>query len=299
MTGPVGIGTTAPPTPTAFTGAMRVLAGLLEARTGQILAENRIWRIETALKPVLRANGMATLEDLVSSLLASSSASLTDDVVNALLNNESSFFRDLQTFDMLYRDLLPHLAATRPEKNLRIWCAGCSTGQEAYSLAMQLRKDAARWQGWKLHILATDISTAAIARAQSGIFSQIDVQRGLAINDLLRWFEPVGDDWKVSEDLRRMIEFRVDNLFDSHAPKGNYDLILCRNVLLYFSLDMRRKVFEQLAGHSRPGGYLVLGAGETVIGQTEDFAASKDLRGSYERRPAKPDATVSPLRKAS
>ncbi|PZU60566.1 MAG: protein-glutamate O-methyltransferase [Sphingobium sp.] len=269
----------------SFTGAMRVLAGLLEARTGQILTENRLWRIETALKPVLRANNLSSLEGLVSKLLASGDTSLTDDVVNALLNNESSFFRDLQTFDMLYRDLLPHIAATRPDKVLRIWCAGCSTGQEAFSLAMQIRKDAQHWQGWRIQIVGTDISTSAIARAQSGLFSQIDVQRGLAVNDLLRWFEPVGDDWRVADELRRLVEFRVDNLFEPKLPKAHYDLILCRNVLLYFSLEMRRKVFEQLAERSRAGSYLVLGAGETVIGQTDAFAASREFRGSYERRP--------------
>ncbi len=284
---------------TAFTGAMRILAGLLEARTGQILSESRIWRIETALKPLLRANGMANLEELVSQLLASTESGLTDDVVSALLNNETSFFRDLQTFDMLYRDLLPELAATKQDKVLRIWCAGCSTGQEAYSLAMQLRKDAARWQGWRFQILATDISKAAVARAQSGVFSQIDVQRGLAINDLLRWFEPAGDDWKVSDDLRRMIEFKVDNLLEPKAPGANYDLILCRNVMLYFALDKRQKVFSRLAEYSRPGSYLILGAGETVIGQTEAFTASRNFRGSYERAKAKPEKTAGDIRKSA
>lgn len=283
---------------TVFTGAMRVLAGLLEARTGQILSENRIWRIETALKPVLRANGMATLEELVARLLATNDRKLVDDVVNALLNNESSFFRDLQTFDMLYRDLLPHLHATRQDKMLRIWCAGCSTGQEAYSLAIQLRKDAERWRGWRIQILATDISTSAIARAQSGVFSQIDVQRGLSINDLLRWFEPSGDDWRVSEELRRMVDFRTDSLFEPRAPTGYYDLILCRNVLLYFSLEMRRKVFDRLALHSQGGSFLLLGAGETVIGQTDSFAASKDFRGSYERRAAGAQEEPAPARRS-
>ncbi|QUT04201.1 protein-glutamate O-methyltransferase CheR [Sphingobium phenoxybenzoativorans] len=280
----------------AFTGAMRILAGLLEARTGQILSESRIWRIETALKPVLRMNGMANLEELVSQLLASTESNLTDDVINALLNNETSFFRDLQTFDMLYRDLLPQLSSSKQDKVLRIWCAGCSTGQEAYSLAMQLRKDAGRWQGWRIQILATDISTAAISRAQSGLFSQIDVQRGLAINDLLRWFEPVGDDWKVSDELRRMIEFRVDNLLEPKASSGDYDLILCRNVMLYFSLERRQKVFSRLAEHSRQGSYLILGAGETVIGQTDAFAASRSFRGSYERS-AKTEKINQPVRK--
>lgn len=281
-----------------FTGTTRVLAGLLESRTGQILAENRLWRIETALKSVLRANGLSNPDDLVSRLLLGEDRSLVDQVVSALLNNESSFFRDIQTFDMLYRELLPHLSMTRTEKVLRIWCAGCSTGQEAYSLAMQIRKDASRWQGWRVQILATDISTAAIDRAKSGLFSQIDVQRGLAVNDLLRWFEPVGDDWKVSDDLRRMIEFRVDNLLEPKAPRGHYDLILCRNVLLYFSSEMRRKVFDRLAEYSKVGGHLVLGAGETVMGQTEAFSASRDQRGSYERRVSPVEMASAPLRKA-
>lgn len=268
----------------AFTSAMRVLASLLESRTGQILSESRMWRIETALKPVLRANGLEDLEALVQRLLSGLERQLSDDVVNALLNNESSFFRDLQMFQMINRELLPNIQATRPDKVVRIWCAGCSTGQEAYSLAMQFRKDAEKWKGWRISILATDISTAAIARAQSGIFSQIDVQRGLPINDLLAWFEPVGDDWKVNDALRRMVDFRTDNLLEPKIPGGHFDLILCRNVLLYFSLEMRRKVFDRLAQYSRSGTFLLLGAGETVIGQTDEFVSSRDFRGSYERR---------------
>ncbi|WP_336959036.1 protein-glutamate O-methyltransferase CheR [Sphingobium aquiterrae] len=269
-----------------FTGAFRVFARLLEARTGQILSENRVWRIETALTPILRANDLASLDALVAALSAGQGRRLADQVVDALLNNESSFFRDLQVFDMLGRDLLPHLAATRPGRTLRIWCAGCSTGQEAYSLAMLFSGNADLWQDWRISILATDISSAAISQARSGLYSQIDVQRGLPIGDLLRWFEPVGDDWKVKDELRRMVDFRQDNLFDSHAPNGAYDLIFCRNVLLYFSNDMRRRVFDLLTRHSHDSTFLLMGAGETVIGQTDEFAASRDYRGSYARRPA-------------
>jgi chemotaxis protein methyltransferase CheR len=276
----------------AFTGAFRVLAQLLEARTGQILSENRGWRIETALMPVLRANDLADLDALVAALASGRGRRLADQVVDALLNNESSFFRDLQVFGMLSRDLLPQLAATLPGRTLRIWCAGCSTGQEAYSLAMHIHRAPALWEGWRVSILATDISTAAIAQARSGIYSQIDVQRGLPISDLLRWFEPVGDAWKVKDELRRMIDFRQDNMFDSHAPAGTYDLILCRNVLLYFSNEMRQKVFNLLARHSHDSSFLLLGAGETVIGHSGDFVASRDYRGCYQRRPAEPLAQV-------
>ncbi|MEJ7933156.1 protein-glutamate O-methyltransferase CheR [Sphingobium sp. AN558] len=272
--------------PAGLQGAARILSGLLEARTGQILSESRSWRMETALKPLLRAHEFADIDALALHLARSRDRRLEADVVNALLNNESSFFRDLQTFDMIHRHILPHLHADRKDRRLRIWSAGCSTGQEAYSLAIRFRNDAARWRGWRIEILATDISTAAIAQAQSGIFSQMDVQRGLAVGDLLKWFEPVGDDWQASAELRGMIEFRTDNLFDPRAPTGFYDLLFCRNVLLYFTAERRQAVLRLLARHSHTGSVLLLGAGETVIGQSDDFVPHPDFRGSYARRPA-------------
>lgn len=270
-----------------FTGAMRVLAGLLEARTGQQLAANRMWRIDTALKPLLRSHNMASLEELVSQLLADGDRQLLDAVVDSMLNNESSFFRDLSTFGMIERELLPHISGSS-EKMLRIWCAGCSTGQEALSIAMLIRKQPERWAGWRVQILGTDISSAAVARAKSGIYSQMEVQRGLGINDLLRWFEPVGDDWQASRELLDMIDYRVDNLLDPAMASSGYQLVLCRNVLLYFSAELRRKVFEKLANHSRADSYLILGAGETVMGQTDEFVASRQFRGSYERNHGEP-----------
>lgn len=270
-----------------FTGAMRVLAGLLEARTGQQLATNRMWRIETALKPLLRVHNMATLEELVSRLLSGDERALLDAVVDAMLNNESSFFRDLATFSMIERELIPHLVS-EGRRFIRIWCAGCSTGQEALSLAMLVRKNSAL-ANCRVQITATDISSSAIMRARSGIYTQMEVQRGLGINDLLRWFEPVGDDWQASRELLDLIDYRVDNLLEPLLAAGSFDLILCRNVLLYFSAGLRRKVFDNLARHGAPDGHLILGAGETVMGQTDDFVASRQFRGSYERPLAHPE----------
>jgi chemotaxis protein methyltransferase CheR len=287
-----------PPSHRPVAGATRILSTLLETRTGQLLSENRMWRMETVLKPIMRTHDLPDLDSLAGRLVSAKDGRLEEDVVNALLNNESSFFRDLQIFDMLYRDILPHIHAHRTDRTLRIWSAGCSTGQEAYSVAMQLRKDAERWRGWRIEILASDISTDAIARAKSGIFSQIDVQRGLAIGDLLKWFEPAGDDWKVSDELRRMIDFRTDNLFDPHMPIGSYDLILCRNVLLYFTPERRRRVFDLLARHGHDQSVLVLGAGETVIGQSEDFTTHPQFRGVYLRRPAPPAKIGATIRRA-
>jgi chemotaxis protein methyltransferase CheR len=266
-----------------MTGAIQVLAGLLQVRTGQFLSDGRMWRLETSLKPLLRTHGLANLDELVDRLLTDGGGKLADDIVDALLNNETSFYRDQHVFQSLVRTVLPHIAQTRQDKVLRIWSAGCSTGQEAYSLAMSFRKEEALWEGWRIQILATDISNMAVARAKSGLYSQIDVQRGLAINDLLRWFEPHGDEWRISQELRSMVDFRVDNLFECTVPSGKYDLILCRNVLLYFSAEMRRQVFERVAQYCAPGGHLVLGAGETVIGQSDDFSTSPIFRGIYQR----------------
>ena len=267
--------------PESLQGAARILSGLLEARTGQTVSEGRAWRMETALRPILRAHGLQDIDELAARLLRDRSGPLETDVVNALLNNESSFFRDLQIFDMIHRQILPRIQQEKQDRTLRIWSAGCSTGQEAYSLAIRLRNEAARWQGWRVEILATDISTAAVDQARSGIFSQMDVQRGLAIGDLLKWFEPHGEDWRASADLRRMIDFRHDNLFDARHPSGQYDLLLCRNVLLYFTPGRRQSVLRLLAEHSHAGSVLLLGAGETVIGQGDDFVPHPDFRGGY------------------
>lgn len=244
--------------------------------------------METALKPVMRANGVADMEELAAKLIAHRDSRLEEAVVNALLNNESSFFRDLQIFDMLGRQILPSFQASRKDRVLRVWSAGCSTGQEAYSLAIQLRNDMANWRGWRIEILATDISTAAIEQARKGVFTQMDVQRGLSVGDLIKWFEPVGEEWHASPELRRMIEFRTDNLFAPQAPSGEYDLLLCRNVLLYFTQERRQEVLRLLARHSHAGSVLLLGAGETVIGHSEDFTPHPDFRGSYGRKPSAP-----------
>lgn len=279
-------------------GAARILSGLLEARTGQELAESRAWRMETALRPVMRAHHLQDIDELAAHILRRRDSALEEDVVNALLNNESSFFRDLQTFDMIHRQIWPRVREERQDRTLRICSAGCSTGQEAYSLAIRLRNDAARWQGWRIEILATDISTAAIDQARSGIFSQMDVQRGLPVGDLLKWFEPHGEDWRANAELRRMIDFRHDNLFDARMPEGAYDLLLCRNVLLYFTPERRRSVLQLLARHSHAGSVLLLGAGETVIGHGDDFMPHPEFRGGYMRKVTAPCDAGAPLRRA-
>ncbi|MEZ5655324.1 MAG: protein-glutamate O-methyltransferase CheR [Sphingobium sp.] len=271
----------------ALTQSMRLLANLLENRTGQVLSENRLWRLETSLRPIVRAHGMTTLDELVASVMSNLNGPLADAAVNALLNNETSFFRDPHIFRMLAQELLPAFVADAEERGaervVKVWCAGCSTGQEAFSLAMMFQNNRANWPGWRMQILATDVSGAVIEKAKSGVISQMDAQRGLAINDLLKWMAPVGEDWKMDGALRGMIDFRADNLFSPAAPMGEYDLIFCRNVMLYFAADRKKMLFETLARHSAPGGHLLLGAGETVMGLTTDFVTCPRYRGTYQR----------------
>jgi chemotaxis protein methyltransferase CheR len=265
---------------TPQSAALRVLGGLLEARTGQQLVAGRQWRIETALKPVAGALGLEGVDALVAKLLSGKEEALATRVVEALLNNETSFFRDPGVFDLLNSAAFDRLrSARRDTKRLRIWSAGCSTGQEPYSLTMLLLEAEARWAGWSLDISATDVSETVVARARRGRYSQFEIQRGLPVRTMLRWFEQDGDDWLVDNRLRRMIRFATHSL--TTPPPGQYDVILCRNVLMYFAPPVRRAVFERLHEALAPEGILMLGAGETVIGQTTRFAADPGLRGLY------------------
>lgn len=260
--------------------AARSLAGLLEQMTGQQLATARRWRIETVLQPVMRKHNISSL-DMLAGLASQPGSALREDVVEALLNHETSFYRDLAVFKALGEDILPALAEARASsKRLRIWSAGCSTGQEVYSLAFLFSNQKARWDDWQIDVLGTDVSPQAIAQARNGTYSQFEVQRGLPIGDLIARFDQEGDDWRIRSALKARINFTVHNLLDT-PPAGRYDLILCRNVLLYFTAERGRAVLDRLASAIAPDGMLILGAGETLIGQTDAFTPDPHLRGIY------------------
>ena len=260
----------------------RILAGLLEARTGQQLTMSRRWRIETALSALLRERGIATLDELITILVMGKEPSLSQQVVEALLNNETSFFRDRAPFDLLARYALPELLQKRAKnRRVRIWSAGCSTGQEVYSLAMLFAEEPETWRGWTIDILGSDVSTQCVDRARIGTYSQFEVQRGLGINQMIKWFEETADGWRASESLRRPVRFQVHNLLEPPPHPGGFDIVLCRNVLLYLSPEKKALAFERLAASMAEDGWLMLGAGETVIGQTAKLGADIKARGLY------------------
>ena len=260
----------------------RILAGLLEARTGQQLNMSRRWRIETALSSLLRERGIATLDELITILVMGREPNLSQQVVEALLNNETYFFRDRAPFDLLERYALPELAKRRGKtRRIRIWSAGCSTGQEVYSLAMMFAENPQDWLGWTVDILGTDVSTACVDRARSGTYTQFEVQRGLGVNQMIKWFEETPNGWRAIEPLRKPIRFQVHNLLEPPPHPGGFDIVLCRNVLLYLSPDKRTLAFERLASAMAEDAWLMLGAGETVIGQTTRLGSDINARGLY------------------
>lgn len=252
--------------------AVDTLARMLERHTGQQLSEARRWRVETSLRPLLRNHGLRSLDELVVALGCTASGPLFEQTIDLMLNHESSFFRDLAVFQSIETAILPKLhEQLSAKKQLRIWCAGCSTGKEAYSIAMTLKRMGEMWDGWRISIVGTDVSPIAIDEARGGRYTQMEMQRGLGINDLLRWFTPSGVNWQIRDEIREMVNFHTDNLLRPRAVSGEFDLILCRNVLFYFQDDTRQVAFSQIMRQARQGSFLVLGAGETLVGRETCF----------------------------
>jgi chemotaxis protein methyltransferase CheR len=271
-----------PPPVAATQQTNGILTALLEARTGQQLSAYRSWRLDTALKPLLRDRGLDTLDQLVLQLLDGTEPMLGDRIVDALLNQETSFFRDTGVLD----HVVQAIDALSGHRRARIWSAGCATGQEPLSLAMLFAEREEKTNVAPPEIVATDVSDAALTRARGGRFTQFEIQRGLPVRRMMRWFDGgVDGDWVAKSELIRTVTWRRHNLAADPPPAGGFDLVLCRNVLLYFSADHKAQVFDKLHRALRPGGLLVMGAGETVIGQTRLFVPSTRLRGFYEAVP--------------
>jgi chemotaxis protein methyltransferase CheR len=263
--------------------AHKALSSLLEKHTGQTLLANRHWRIDMALKPVMRQNSIPDLETLISLIEIDADPKLTIACVEAMVNNETCFFRDQANFALLTGPVLDTIREHRTAtKRLRIWSAACSTGQEPYSLAIAIAENPEKWRGWTIQIMATDVSTSALAQARTGRYSQFEIQRGLPVMQMLRYFEQQGEEWVAKDTLRKMVTFAEHSMLQPARHFGKFDVVLCRNMLMYLSDDKRSEVLDTIAPLIADDGILMLGAAETVIGQTDKFRASKEFRGFYE-----------------
>lgn len=259
------------------------LSSLLYKQSGLVLTPDKGYLLETRLQPVARSHGLNSIEQIVSTLKTRRDEKLVASITDAMTTNESLFFRDRTPFDQFKTVVLPSLLQSRAaKKSIRIWSAACSSGQEPYSLSMVLDELASKLAGWKVEIVATDISTEMVARARSGVYSQFEVQRGLPVQLLVKYFQQDGDRWQLSEKIRRMVNFREFNLLQDPRPLGNFDIVFCRNVLIYFDQETKRKVLEGVSRQIAPDGYLYLGGAETVISITDKFQPVKGQRGMYQ-----------------
>lgn len=254
-----------------MTSPFEALRQFLYERSGLSLEGDKLYLVESRLLPIARQAGLADLAGLVNQMKGD--RDLAQSVVDAMTTNETFFFRDRVPFEKFRNVMLPHLLASRTaDRRLRIWCAACSTGQEPYSLAMLLDEEARRLAGWNIEILATDLSRRAIESARQGLYSQFEVQRGLPITMLLRYFQRAGERWQINEFLRSRVNFREFNLLSDFRALGTFDAIFCRNVLLYFDVPTKRDILARLSRALAPDGYLLMGSAESVIGLSDVFA---------------------------
>jgi len=259
------------------------LRKLLKERSGLDLAADKQYLVESRLLPLARKSSLPGISELVSKMKYGASA-LTAEVVEAMTTNETFFFRDKIPFDHLREEVIPALAQARAARRaLRIWCAASSTGQEPYSIAMCLKEAEHLLSGWRTEIVATDLSQAVLEKAKAGIFSQFEVQRGLPIQLLVKYFTQSGELWQLKSDVRGMVQHRQLNLLQDFSHLGMFDIIFCRNVLIYFDQNTKVDIFERLSRMLEPDGVLALGAAETVVGITGAFKPYPERRGLYRR----------------
>jgi chemotaxis protein methyltransferase CheR len=256
------------------------LRKLLRERSGLDLSSDKQYLVESRLIPRARRAGLSGIADLVAKIKAGAEP-LTSEVVEAMTTNETFFFRDKIPFDHLRDTVLPALVQARAgRRSLRIWSAASSTGQEPYSIAMCVKEFAAL-AGWRVEIVATDLSQAVLEKSRAGIFSQFEVQRGLPIQMLVKHFTQVGELWQLNADIRAMVQHRQLNLLQDFSHLGTFDVIFCRNVLIYFEQDTKVGIFDRLARLLEPDGVLALGAAESVVGISDAFKPYPERRGLY------------------
>jgi chemotaxis protein methyltransferase CheR len=269
------------------------LRRLLKERSGLVLGNDKQYLVESRLLPVSRRHGVAGLRGLMDKIRQPGNETAITEVVEAMATNESLFFRDRIPFDHFRDTIMPALLAARVnQRRIRIWCAAASTGQEPYSLAMTLREMGTALAGWRVEILASDFALEVLEKAKAGIYSQFEVQRGLPIQLLVKYFTQVGEMWQIAPEVRAMVQFRPFNLLQDCAHLGLFDVVFCRNVLIYFDPQTKTDVLNRISRVIGPDGYLVLGAAETVFGLTDRFRPIPDKRALYGPNPTYPRAVI-------
>jgi len=262
--------------------AFNFLAELLRSRSGLVIGQDKIYLLETRLAPILKREKLRDLNELADRLRGRGADVVARDVVEAMTTNESFFFRDDKPFQHFRAQALPRLLAARPAGTpLRVWSAAASSGQEAYSLAMILSENRAVVGDRRVEILGTDLARDQLNRARDGLYTQFEVQRGLPVQMLMRYFRRDDTGWRISDALRAMVQWKEWNLLGDLRALGRFDIVFCRNVLIYFDQPTKTRTLEAIAGQMAADGMLYLGGAETVLGLTTRFAPLPAERGVY------------------
>lgn len=254
---------------------------LLRRQSGLALTEDKIYLVESRLQPLAREYGMECVEELLVHLQRTQERRLTHDVVQAMTTNETMFFRDHKPFERFRSLILPALAKAN-RRDIRIWSAACATGQEPYTIAMCMQEEAANYPGLRSDIFATDLCEKALEKARKALYSQFEVQRGMQIQLLIKYFRQCeGNQWQINEATRSMVSFAQHNLLDDPARHGPFDVVFCRNVLIYFDEETKRDVLARIVSVLRPPGFVLLGSAETVLGLSDRLTMLPDAPGIY------------------
>lgn len=264
-------------------GDFEFVAALVRERSGLVLTADKAYLVESRLAPLARKEGAVDLSALIAQMRARRDERLFAAVTDAMTTNETFFFRDKTPFDILRDVALPEIIARKKGQPIRIWCAAASTGQEPYSIAMLMDEAAPKLGGASVEIFGTDISDRCLEKASAGVYTQFEVQRGLPIQMLLKHFEKKDDVWRIKDRIRSMVKYRKANLLDGFSAFGKFDIVFCRNVLIYFDPATKKQVLERIAVQTVDPGYLFLGAAETVMGLTDAFRSAPNQRGLYIR----------------
>lgn len=252
---------------------LKYLRDLVYRRAAIVVEPDKDYLLESRLVPVAKANALESLDELAKKVRADERQPLAHAVIEAMTTNETSFFRDAHPFEALKTKILPDLVAARASSRvLRIWCAAASTGQEPYSIAMAVREAFPALASWNVQIIATDINATVLARARTGVYRQLEVNRGLPAQLLVKYFDRVGAEWQVKDDIRRMVSFQELNLLDRWPIFSAQDVVFVRNVLIYFDVATKRKILGRVRETLRDDGYLVLGGAETTLNLDDGYA---------------------------
>lgn len=258
---------------------------LLHRESGLTLDESKSYLIETRLEPIADKEGFPSIDDLCRHMRKNPSSNLCQKVVDAMMTTETSFFRDITPFEVLKDVILPNLINTNDKtRKIRIWSAGCSSGQEPYSIAMIICEMASKLRLWDIEILATDIAEGALERARAGVYSQYETQRGLSATHLTRFFSQQGSKWEIRPEVKRFVKFKKLNFLSGFSIIGDFDIIFCRNVLIYFDVNTKTKILERFTNILSPGGVLLLGGTETPFGITDEFIRVEAEKGVYYKK---------------